>query len=138
MKKNKLFCITAILLFTLFLTACGKDFGMSQVDIKEVEKLMDGKKDGFLLVVTSNEEEYIPTVKKVAEDEEVIIDLYNTYQPDGKKDVNKPNFKYASDLKGSRLYYIKNGEVQEKLKVGSYTGLQLSAEVTNFVQQFEK
>lgn len=140
MKKNKVhvFQLLLILSLSLFLGACGKDFGLSQVDISEVEKIMDGKKDGFLLVVKDNEEYYIPTIKQIADDEEVVIDMYNTYQPDGKKDINKkPNFKYASDLKGSRLYYIKGGEIQDKLKVSSYADMQLSEEVIHFVQQFK-
>lgn len=61
--------------------------------------------------------------------------MYNTFQPDGKELVNRDTFEYTSELKGERLYLIKDGKVQDELNINVLTGTQLNDEVEKFIDQ---
>ncbi|WP_313352399.1 hypothetical protein, partial [Exiguobacterium sp.] len=72
--------------------------------------MMNGKKDGILLVVKETDgefESYVNKIKNISEEKNTSVKMYNTFQPDGKELVNRDTFEYTSELKGERLYLIK-------------------------------
>lgn len=140
--KRFLFLLMTML---VLVAACSNDSGTTskdgliQVDLEKVTSLMEGEENGFLLIVNDADEYYVPAVEKVADDKKVLVHYYYTYQPDGEgtEEVNRPDFDYANKLKGSTLYYIQDGKVQNKLKVNSYADTQLLIEVQNFIELYQ-
>ncbi|MGM9988807.1 MAG: hypothetical protein ACI35O_16495 [Bacillaceae bacterium] len=135
--------ISLMLVSFLLLAACSSDTGtkvksegLNQVNLEKVQALMNGDDEGFLLVIKDPDEYYLSSVKKVAIDKGVNVSLYHTHQPEGAntKEIDNPNFEYANKLKGSRLYYIEDGEITSQLRVNSYTDSKLVAEIQNFIE----
>lgn len=137
MTKKKLLQISLVVLFCI-LVACSsvEESKLRQIDFEYLETLMNGENDGFVLIIKDLDEDFIPYVEQVANDKGVRISLYHTHQPDGEgtEEINRPDFEYSSKLKGSRLYYIEDGEITNELQVRNYEDTQLIAEVQNFIE----
>lgn len=125
----------------LLLVGCSEETSkntLTQIKDSEVDKMMNGKKDGILLVVKETDgefESYVNKIKNISEEKNKSVKMYNTFQPDGKELVDRDTFEYTSELKGERLYFIKDGEVQDELNINVLTGTQLNDEVENFIDQ---
>lgn len=125
----------------LLLVGCSENEAentLTQVKNSDVDRMMTGKEDGILLVVKETDgefESYVNKIRKISEEKKASVKIYNTFQPDGEKLVNRDNFNYTSELKGERLYSIKNGKVQDELNINVLTGTQLNDEVENFIDQ---
>lgn len=125
----------------LLLVGCSEETSkntLSQIKNSDVNQMMDGKKDGILLVVKETDgefESYVNKIKNISEEKNKSIMMYNTFQPDGKELVSRDAFEYTSELKGERLYFIKDGEVQDELNINILTGTQLNDEVEKFIDQ---
>lgn len=129
---KKLFVIVAI---SVFLIGCNKNKEMfHQTDLEGITDFMENNAEGFILVVTDNEEYFIEDIRMAASKEKVKIAVYNVYEPTIGKEENRPNFPYSSDLKGSTLYYIADNSVKGELVVNKYADLQLTQEISNFIK----
>lgn len=107
-----------------------------QTDIDGIAEYMEGDKDGFVLVVTENNDYFVDDVKKAANEKKVEVAMYNWYQPGGvdTKAVKNPTLEY--DLtRASTLYYIVDNEVVDDIKLNNYADSQLTQEVFNFITQ---
>lgn len=131
--KLKTFFLLAVA--SVLLVACSSESnknGLLQIDIDEANKYFEDNKSGFVLLVTDNDEYFIPTVKRLAEDEEVNVAMYNPYQSDGTNDNEDSIWPNSKDIGGNTLYYMENNEVKGELKVNRYTDSQLTKEILNF------
>lgn len=125
----------------LLLVGCSEETSkntLTQIKDSEVDKMMNGKEDGILLVVKETDgefESYVNKIKNISEEKNTSVKMYNTFQPDGKELVHRDTFEYTSELKGERLYFIKDGKVQDELNINVLTGTQLNDEVDKFIDQ---
>ncbi len=97
---------------------------------------MDGKQEGFLLILKAEDgdiDSYQSRLDSIAKKNEVPINIYNTFQPDAKKIVDRANFEYTSTLQGERLYYVSKGKIQDKLNINRLTDETFTDTVNEFV-----
>lgn len=128
---------------SVFITACNSSSAEStsyfyQTDIEETNTYFNGKEKGFVLLVTDNDEYFVPAVEKIATDKKVKVIMYNPYQSDGEKANERPVYPDSKDIRGNSLYYLENNEIKGDLRVSSYTDLQLTQEVLNFIETYNK
>ena len=128
---KKLLVIIAI---SVLLIGCkGKEM-FYQTDLEGITDFMENNAEGFILVVTDNDDYFIEDLRMAASKEKVKIAMYNVYEPTIGEKENRPNFPYSSDLKGSTLYYVADNTVQGELVVNKYADLQLTQEISNFIK----
>lgn len=140
--KFKSLTFLFLIMVSVSLVACSAegsgDENFKQVDIDEVNQYFEDGKSGFVLIVTDNDEYFIPTVKRLAEEKNIKVAMYNPYQSDGKNDNEGASiFPNSKDIKGGALYYMENNEVQGELTVNRYADSQLNKEVLNFFDLHE-
>jgi len=123
----------------LLLVGCSETEDSShakQIKLSKVENLMDGKQEGFLLILKAEDgdiDSYQSRLDSIAKKNEVPINIYNTFQPDAKKIVDRANFEYTSTLQGERLYYVSKGKIQDKLNINRLTDETFTDTVNEFV-----
>ncbi|HAE0521331.1 MULTISPECIES: hypothetical protein [Exiguobacterium] len=123
----------------LLLVGCSETEDSSQanqVKLSKVENLMDGKQEGFLLILKEEDGDigsYQNKLDSIAKKNEVPINIYNTFQPDAKKIVDRANFEYTSTLQGERLYYVSKGKIKDKLNINRLTDETFTNTVNEFV-----
>ncbi|MGN7854807.1 hypothetical protein [Exiguobacterium sp. 22311] len=108
----------------------------NQVKLSKVENLMDGKQEGFLLILKEEDGDigsYQNKLDSIAKKNEVPINIYNTFQPDAKKIVDRANFEYTSTLQGERLYYVSKGKIKDKLNINRLTDETFTNTVNEFI-----
>ena len=124
--------IMILLVVVLMLAACGEKEYFKQVYLGDVTEYMKEDKDGFILVVNENDQDFQQYVKDVAESEEVVIDMYNVYESEEGAEDKRPAL--PADFKRfNELYYVENNEVKGDLDMGSYEDMQLTEEVKHFI-----
>lgn len=140
---KKIFILMLLLLVGSVITACTGNSDDSkpyfyQTDIEETNTYFNGNEKGFVLLVTDNDEYFVPTVEKIANDKKVKVIMYNPYQSDGKKNNEGPSiFPDSKDTKGDAMYYLENNEIKGELLINRYTDSQLTKEVTNFIDTYK-
>lgn len=140
---NRIFILVLLLVGSVFITACTGDSDDStsyfyQTDIEETNTYFNGNEKGFVLLVTDNDEYFVPTVERIANDKKVKVIMYCPYQSDGKKDNNDPIWpEPKDDIRGDAMYYFENNEIKGELLINRYTDSQLTIEVTNFIDTFK-
>ncbi len=123
----------------LLLVGCSETEDSShakQIKLSKVENLMDGKQEGFLLILKAEDgdiDSYQSRLDSIAKKNEVPINIYNTFQPDAKKIVDRANFEYTSTLQGERLYYVSKGKIKDKLNINRLTDETFTDTVNEFV-----
>lgn len=130
---------------SVFITACNSNSSSAestsyfyQTDIEETNTYFNGKEKGFVLLVTDNDEYFVPTVEQIANDKKVKIIMYNPYQSDGEKDNEGSSiFPDSKDTSGDSLYYLENNEIKGELRINRYTDSQLTKEVLNFIDTYK-
>lgn len=119
-----------------FLGACSNSSeSLVQRDIEHVERVMAAEEDDYLLVVKEEDgefEDFVEYVEEVASEENQQVTLYNTFQPDGDALVDRGNFEYTDELKGSVLYFIQDGNVVDEIKVGMITADNYKQQLAEF------
>lgn len=131
-KRNLLFLL--LLVVSISLVACSSKSYFQQVDIKETNKYFEDNQTGFVLVVTDNDEYFVPTVERLAKEKKVKVIMYNPYQSDGEKDNEGASiFPNSKEVKGDTMYYLENNEVKGELLINRFTDSQLSKEILNFM-----
>ncbi|MDQ0232156.1 hypothetical protein J2S19_003443 [Metabacillus malikii] len=131
------------------ITACSTNESSSiesffkQVDFENVKTYFNDGKEGFILLATDNDEYYIPTVKKIANEKNVQIIMYNPYQPNGKSDNEDGQSIWPEPSEddipgGGFLYYLKDNKVVGELEVNRFENSQLTIEVQNFLNLHKK
>lgn len=131
--KQKMFFLL-LLVVSISLVACSSKPYFHQVDIDEANKYFDGNQTGFVLLVTDNDEYFIPTVERLAEENKVKVIMYNPYQSDGENDNEGASiFPKSKEVKGDAMYFLENNEVKGELQINRYTDSQLTKEVLNFM-----
>lgn len=123
----------------LLLVGCSETEDSShakQIKLSKVENLMDGKQEGFLLILKAEDgdiDSYQSRLDSIAKKNKVPINIYNTFQPDAKKIVDRANFEYTSTLQGERLYYVSKGKIKDKLNINRLTDETFTDTVNEFV-----
>lgn len=80
---KKIHIILILVMFILVACNDNNDKGIIQVDFETVQQFTDGEKNGFFLAVSDKEENFISNLESVANDKEVSINYYYTYEPEG-------------------------------------------------------
>ncbi|MBT2583133.1 hypothetical protein [Planococcus sp. ISL-109] len=125
--------IVVLLAVVLILTGCGEKEYFKQIYVEDVKEYMEADKDGFILVVNENNQDFQEYVKNAAESEEVEINMYNAYQSEeGAKD-NRPVLPFDGFDRFNELYYVEDNEVKGNLDMGSYEDVKLTEEINHFV-----
>lgn len=137
MKKRFL----AVVFLCLLLVGCGSGSsskGVVQIGEDTVNQLVEGEKNGFFIAVSDKEEAFFPALTEIAESEDVLVSYYYTYQPDGAEgeEVEKPAVKSIKKFDLNRLYYVKDGEIQQYIRLTSYAGLELQNQIRGFIENF--
>lgn len=136
--------IGTVALSLLLLAGCGGGAtnsgseGLVQIDEDVVNQLVEGEKDGFFLAVSDKEEYFMETLKEVAENEGATINYYYTWQPDGVdgEKVDSPVVEAINKFDLNRLYYVKDGEELQYIRLSSYKGVELQEQIQAFIQNF--
>ena len=143
MKKRYLAVVFTCICVFVFLVACGSNNGSGskgviQIDEDTVNELVEGEKDGFFIAVSDKEESFFPILTEIAESEGVLVSYYYTYQPDGAEgeEVERQVFEATNKFNKNRLYYVKDGEIQQFIRLTSYTGLELQKQIRGFIENF--
>lgn len=125
--------VVVLLAVVLILAGCGEKEYFKQIYAEDVKEYMEEDKNGFMLIVTDNDEPFQSYVKDVAENEEVEIVMYNVYKSEEGTEDPRPVFPYDEVERFSELYYVEDNKVQGALPVKDYEGIKLKEEVENFV-----
>lgn len=125
--------IAVLLLIGLMLTGCGNKEYFKQIYLEDMEAYMDEGKEGFVLVVTENNESFQDYVKDAAEREKVEITMYNVYQSKEGEEDERPVLPYDEIEQFSELYYLEGNEAKDSLAVKDYEDTKLAEEITHFV-----
>lgn len=125
--------IAVLLLIGLTLTGCGNKEYFKQIYLDDMEAFMDEGKEGFVLVVTENNESFQDYVKDVAEKEKVEIAMYNVYESEEGAADERPMLPYDEIERFSELYYLEGNEAKDSLAVKDYEDKKLTEEITHFV-----
>ena len=125
--------IAVLLLIGLILTGCGNKEYFKQIYLEDMKSYMDEDKDGFVLVVTENNEPFQEYVKDVAESEKVEIAMYNVYESEEGAEDERPVVPFDEIERFSELYYLEDGKMKNGLAVKDYQDTKLTEEITRFV-----
>ncbi|ANU28579.1 membrane lipoprotein lipid attachment site-containing protein [Planococcus versutus] len=128
--KKMVILLTAVLM----LVGCGEKEYFKQIYVEDVKEYMEEDKNGFLLVVNDNGEEFEEYVKGVAESEEIEIGIYNVYQSEEGAEDNRPVLPFDGFDTYNELYYVEDNKVKGSFEVESYEGTRLTEELTHFVK----
>jgi len=114
----------------------GNNSGIVQVDSDTVNQFVDGEKNGFFVAVSDKEESFFSTLEEVAKDKNTLVNYYYTYEPNGADGEvsEKQVFNVSNKFDKNRLYYVKDGEVIDFIRLTSFAGLELSEQIENFIQ----
>lgn len=126
--------ITGLLLLSLVLAGCSEKEYFQQIYIEDVKEYMEGNTDGFVLLVTENDEPFQEYVKEVAESEEVEIAVYNVYESEEGTENNRPVLPYDEFDRFSELYYVADNKVKDALPVTEFEDMKLTEEIKHFVE----
>ena len=122
----------------LLLVGCSENSeakSLKQVSVKEIDKLKDSDQSNFLLVDSDSKAEfepYVDKVKDIAEKEDVQVNLFNPFQPNGKDLENRATDEHG-ELKGGRLYKLENGKLVRSLDLTTLDDKAIEDEVTSFI-----
>ena len=125
--------IVVLLAVVLMLTGCGEKEYFKQIYLEDVKEYMEEDKDGFVLIVNENNQEFQEYVKNVAESEEVEIGMYNVYESEEGAEDNRPVVPFDGFDTFNELYYVENNETKESLEVAGYEDMRLTEEIKHFV-----
>lgn len=126
--------IVILLAVILILAGCGEKEYFKQIYLEDVKGYMEEDKNGFLLIVNDNDEDFEEYVKGVAENEEVEIGMYNVYQSEERAEDNRPELPFDGFATYNELYYVEDNKVKGSLEVESYEGTRLTEEIIHFVE----
>ena len=126
--------IIVLLAVVLMLTGCGEKEYFKQIYLEDVKEYMEEDKDGFLLIVNKNNQDFQEYVKGVAESEKVEIGMYNAYQSETEVEDNRPVLPSDDFDRFNELYYVENNEVKGNLDMGSYEDMKLTEEIKHFIE----
>ena len=126
--------IVVLLAVVLMLTGCGEKEYFKQIYLEDVKEYMEEDKDGFLLIVNKNNQDFQEYVKGVAESEEVEVGMYNAYQSEAEAEDNRPVLPSDDFDRFNELYYVENNEVKGNLDMGSYEDMKLTEEIKHFIE----
>jgi hypothetical protein len=114
----------------------GNNSGIVQVDSDTVNQFVDGEKNGFFVAVSDKEESFFSTLEEVAKNKNSLVNYYYTYEPNGADGEvsEKQVFNVSNKFDKNRLYYVKDGEVIDFIRLTSFAGLELSEQIENFIQ----
>lgn len=133
---------STILLAMLLLVGCSSEnpSGIAQVDIDTVNQFVDGNQSGLFVAVSDKEEGFFPTLEEVAKDRNTLVNYYYTYEPNGADGEVSENqvFNVSNKFDKNRLYYVKDGEVIDFIRLTSFTGLELSKQIENFIDTYSE
>lgn len=126
----------------LVFAACSSKEGkyFYQTNIEETNQYFEGNKNGFVLIVTDNDEHFINPVKRFAEENKVKVVMYNPYQSSGENKNNvdgSPIYPDSSDIRGNSMFYLENNKVVAELNVNNYEDSQLTNEISNFFKLYK-
>jgi len=133
---KKIFILSLLLLSISLLASCGKDeSALNQISEDSVQEIYDGKTNGFFVATQNVEESYFETLEEVLKENNTSAYFYNTYQPEGADTevVDKQKFDLANRFDRNKLYYVKDGEVHDPIRLKSLTGLELSKEIQSYI-----
>ena len=122
----------------LLLVGCSENSeakSLKQVSVKEIDQLKDSDQSNFLLVDSDSKAEfepYVDKVKDIAEKEDVQVNLFNPFQPNG-KDLEDRATDDHGELKGGRLYKLQDGKFVSSLDLTTLSDNTLEDEVTSFI-----
>ena len=122
----------------LLLVGCSENTeakSLKQVSVKEIDQLKDSDQSNFLLVDSDSKAEfepYVDKVKDIAEKEDVQVNLFNPFQPNG-KDLEDRATDEHGELKGGRLYKLENGKLVRSLDLTALDDKAIEDEVTSFI-----
>ena len=122
----------------LLLVGCSENSeakSLKQVSVKEIDQLKDSDQSNFLLVDSDSKAEfepYVDKVKDIAEKEDVQVNLFNPFQPNG-KDLEDRATDEHGELKGGRLYKLENGKLVRSLDLTALDDKAIEDEVTSFI-----
>ncbi|WP_214861737.1 hypothetical protein [Exiguobacterium sp. s161] len=122
----------------LLLVGCSENSeakSLKQVSVKEIDQLKDSNQSNFLLVDSDSKAEfepYVDKVKDIAEKEDVQVNLFNPFQPNGKDLENRATDEHG-ELKGGRLYKLENGKLVRSLDLTALDDKAIEDEVTSFI-----
>ncbi|WP_313635784.1 hypothetical protein [Exiguobacterium sp.] len=122
----------------LLLVGCNENSeakSLKQVSVKEIDQLKDSDQSNFLLVDSDSKAEfepYVDKVKDIAEKEDVQVNLFNPFQPNGKDLENRATDEHG-ELKGGRLYKLENGKLVRSLDLTTLDDKTIEDEVTSFI-----
>ena len=125
--------IVVLLAVVLILAGCGEKEYFKQIYVEDVKEYMEADKDGFILVVNENNQDFQEYVKNAAESEEVEISMYNAYQSEEGAEDNRPVLPFDGFDRFNELYYVEDNEVKGNLDMGSYEDVKLTEEINHFV-----
>jgi len=123
----------------LLLVGCSENSetkSLKQVSVKEIDQLKDSDQSNFLLVDSDSKAEfepYVDKVKDIAEKEDVQVNLFNPFQPNGKDLENRATDEHG-ELKGGRLYKLENGKLVRSLDLTALDDKAIEDEVTSFIE----
>lgn len=122
----------------LLLVGCSENSeakSLKQVSVNEIDQLKDSDQSNFLLVDSDSKadfEPYVDKVKDIAEKEDVQVNLFNPFQPNGKDLENRATAEHG-ELKGGRLYKLENGKLVRSLDLTALDDKAIEDEVTSFI-----
>lgn len=125
--------IIALLAAVLLLTGCGEKEYFKQIYLEDMKEYMEEGKNGLILVVNENDQDFQEYVKGVAESEEVEIGMYNVYESEEGAQDNRPVVPFDGFDTFNELYYVENNEEKGSLEVTAYEDMRLTEEIKHFV-----
>ena len=125
--------IVVLLGIVLLLAACSEQEYFKQIYIDDMKEYMEEDKDGFLLVVNENNQDFQEYVKNVAEEEKIEIGMYNSYLSEEGAEESNPVLPFDGFDRYNELYYVEDNEVKGNLDVESYEDMELTEEIEHFV-----
>ena len=125
--------VVVLLVVVLMLAGCGEKEYFKQIYLEDVKEYMEEDKDGFVLIVNENDQDFQEYVKNVAESEEVEIGMYNVYESVEGAEDNRPVVPFDGFDTFNELYYVENNETKESLEVAGYEDMRLTEEIKHFV-----
>ena len=125
--------IMVLLAVVLLLASCGEKEYFKQIYLDDMKEYMEEDKDGFLLIVNENDQDFQEYVKGVAESEEVEIGMYNVYESEEGAQDKRPVVPFDGFNTFNELYYVENNEEKGSLEVTAYEDMRLTEEIKHFV-----
>lgn len=125
--------IIALLAAVLLLTGCGEKEYFKQIYLEDMKEYMEEGKNGLILIVNENDQDFQEYVKGVAESEEVEIGMYNVYESEEGAQDNRPVVPFDGFDTFDELYYVENNEEKGSLEVTAYEDMRLTEEIKHFV-----